>query len=337
MSSNSVGAAAARGDAHTGPSAVHGHLAGLHDYFAADGIRTAQTLLGLLWLLDGGLQLQSFMYSHAFARTLYEGAAGQPGWLHDSIAWGVRVANADLGFYNTCFALIQVVIGLGLLHRRTVRPALALSFAWAIFVWWFGEAFGMLFMNMAQPLSGAPGAVIVYLLVGLIVWPNDRPGGLIGIRGTRTLWVALWLLLAFLWLLESSSGANAIHDMIEQMPSGVGLVTRIQHSAAGIARGNGLTLALVFAALSAIIGIGVGTGRWLKDLLVLSAILDAIFWVVGQGLGGVFNGGATDPGTAPLLALLAYAVWQVLAPRSADPIVAEQPSGMLAAQRSPAR
>ena len=38
-----------------------------------------------------------------------------------------------------------------------MKYALLFSFAWAIYVWWFGEAFGMLFMNMAMPLTGAPG------------------------------------------------------------------------------------------------------------------------------------------------------------------------------------
>ena len=77
-------------------------------------------------------------------------APGQPHWLASSIDWGANIAAGNLGFYNTAFALIQVVIGVGLLYRRTVKQALLLSFVWAFFVWWFGEAFGMLFMNMAQ-------------------------------------------------------------------------------------------------------------------------------------------------------------------------------------------
>ncbi len=122
-----------------------------------------------------------------------------------------------MGFYNTLFALIQVVIGLGLLYRPAVKHALVLNFAWALFVWWFGEAFGMLFMNMAQPLTGAPGCVI-YVLIGLMIWPNGKPGGLLGIRGTRVAWATLWMLMAALWLLQSSSSANAINGMINASP-----------------------------------------------------------------------------------------------------------------------
>jgi hypothetical protein len=50
-------------------------------YFASDRRRTIQTILGLMWLLDGALQFQPFMYSEGFVRTRVAGAAGQPAWL----------------------------------------------------------------------------------------------------------------------------------------------------------------------------------------------------------------------------------------------------------------
>ncbi len=136
-------------------------------------------------------------------------APGQPGWLGDSVNWAAHTAEHHLAVYNTLFALVQCFIGLGLLWRRSVKPALAISFAWVLIVWWFGEAFGMMFMTMASPLTGAPGAVLLYALIGLIVWPNGRPGGLLGLRGARTAWAALWLVMAWLWLEAPSSGANA--------------------------------------------------------------------------------------------------------------------------------
>ena len=61
--------------------------------------------------------------------------------------------------------------------------------------------------------------MILYSIVGLVVWPNGRPGGLLGVRGTRIAWATLWLLCAYLWLLQASSGANAIRDMIDAAPS----------------------------------------------------------------------------------------------------------------------
>ena len=97
-------------------------------YFFSDSTRTAQTVLGLIWLLDGGLQFQSFMYSRGFIESITSLAPGQPGWLQSSIDWAAHIAGNNLGLYNTLFALTQVVIGLGLLYRPAVKHALILSF-----------------------------------------------------------------------------------------------------------------------------------------------------------------------------------------------------------------
>jgi len=48
-------------------------------YFWCDNVRRTQTALGLIWLLDGGLQFQGFMYSHGFPQLIAGMAAGQPG------------------------------------------------------------------------------------------------------------------------------------------------------------------------------------------------------------------------------------------------------------------
>ena len=276
--------------------------------FFSYSTRTAQTVLGLIWLLDAGLQFQSFMYSRGFIVMITAMAPGQPHWLAASIAWGAHLAGRNLDVYNTIFATIQVLIGLALLYRPTVKIGLLGTFAWSLFVWWFGEAFGMLFMNMAQPLTGAPGGVIVYALVGLVIWPNRRPGGLLGIRGTRIMWAAVWLLCAYLWLLQASSGANASYDMINAAPSGMSWLSSMQDGFASVANGNGLIIALALSALSAAIALGVGFNRGARQLLALAVGLQLLYWLVGQGFGGIFQGGATDPNAAPLFILLAYSV-----------------------------
>jgi hypothetical protein len=87
-------------------------------------MRTLQTALGLLWLLDGALQFQSFMYSKAFIRTLTSNASGQPDWLAGCIRWAAHLLQQNPAIGNTLLALTQVGVGLGLLQRRTVKPAL---------------------------------------------------------------------------------------------------------------------------------------------------------------------------------------------------------------------
>ena len=300
--------ASALGNAPTERSAT----AAFSAYFASDLRRCVQTALGLLWLLVGGLQFQSFMYSKGFINMLTQMAPGQPTWLADSIRWSAHIAASNLTVFNTLFALTQVLLGLGILYRPTVRPALATSCLWALIVWWFGEAFGMLFMNMANPLTGAPGAVILYALIALIVWPGRGPGGLIGAVGARIVWAALWLVMAYLWLLGANSSANATRDAINAAPSGMSWLTTVQHWVAGGAHGNGLPIGLVLALLSAVIGVGVAVNWQPRTLLWVAIVLNLAYWVLGQGFGGIFQGGATDPNAGPLFVLLAVAMCGVV-------------------------
>ena len=45
-----------------------------------------------------------------------------------------------------------------------------------------------------------------------------------------------------------------------------------------------------------------------KQFLILATVLNLIYWVVGQGFGGIFAGGATDPNAGPLFIVLPRAV-----------------------------
>lgn len=281
-------------------------------YFASDGRRAVQTALGLVWLLDGALQFQSFMYSNGFPQMLTGMESGQPHWLSSSLGWGARVANGNLGVWNTLFALTQVAIGIAILYRPTVKVALAASCAWALVVWWFGEAFGMLFANAAAPLTGAPGAVLLYALIGLIVWPNDRPGGLLGLRGARIAWTAVWAAMGWLWLIGPNSSANATHDAIAAAPSGMGWLSALQRHAADVTKGNGLFIALVLAAVSVVIGVAVAADWHARTFLWLAIYLNVVYWVIPQGFGGIATGSATDPNAGLLFILFAASVYVFL-------------------------
>lgn len=294
-------------------------LAGARSYFASDGRRTIQTVLGLLWLLDGGLQFQSFMYGKGFIAFLTNLTAGQPHWVASSVTWSATTLHSDQLVFNTLFALVQVAIGLGLLYRPTVKPALLASFGWVLVVWWFGEAFGMLFMAttpmggapMASALTGAPGAVLLYAFIGAIVWPNGRPGGLLGVRGARAVWAVLWLLMAYLWLVEAG-GANGVTNAINAAPSGMSWLSSVQDWFANAANGNGVVIAVVLAAVSIAIGLAVAVNWRPKPFLALAVGLNLLYWVVGQGFGGIPQGGATDPNAGLLFVLLAYAMYTLV-------------------------
>ena len=164
---------------------------------------------------------------------------------------------------------------------------------------------------MASPLTGAPGAVLLYVLIGAIVWPNGRPGGLLGVLGARAAWASLWLVMAWLWLVEGG-GANGIHNAINAAPSGMSWLSSMQDGFASITRGNGVIFAVVLAVLSAAIAIAVAANWRAKEFLILAAVLNLIYWLVGQGFGGIFQGGATDPNAGPLFILLAYTLYNLV-------------------------
>jgi hypothetical protein len=281
-------------------------------YFASDARRAIQTVLGLIWLLDGALQFQPFMYSKGFIQVITGLETGQPYWLASSINWAAHTLQTNITVFNTLSALTQVVIGLGLLYRPAVKGAIALSLAWSLIVWWSAEAFGFLFTDTASPLTGAPGAVLLYAIIGLLVWPTKRPGGLLGVRGARTTWAALWLVMAWLWLLAPNSTANATAGAISSAPSGTGWLTSLQHSAASAAAGHGLPIALVLAGASVAIGVTVVLNWRPRAFLALGVILNLAYWVLGQGFGGILTGSGTDPNAGPLFILLAFGMYSLV-------------------------
>jgi hypothetical protein len=287
--------------------------------------RIAQVILGLIWLIDGALQFQPYMFGKSFIiGVIAPNAAGQPAIIADPITWIAKLVEPHVGVFNGFAATLQVAIGLGLLYRRTVKPALLVSFVWALGIWFTGEGLGMILTGNASPLTGAPGAALLYIVAGLMCWPrttSDRAGGvahakpfgLLGERGARRAWGALWLGSAALWLFPANDGAGSVHDAVAAVPSGTGWLSSLLDSVARATAGHGSEIAVVMALISATVGIGVWRGRHVRPFLALGIAVSLVYWVVGQGLGGVFTGQATDVNAAPLVILVASMLY-VLAP-----------------------
>jgi len=311
---------------------------------AAPGARRMLQLgLAAIWLLDGVLQYQSFMFTKAFGQMIGSTSSGNPGVVAHPINWNANLVEHHLVLLNTIFATIQLLIGLGIAWRPTVRLALAASIVWSLGVWWFGEGLGGVLNGTASPVNGGPGAVILYALLAVLLWPADRPGvtapfvaaRAVGATVARVLWLVLWGSLAYFALTPANRAPQALRDMIAGMADGEpGWLAALETHSAALAAHQGLAASIVLAAALAIIAIGVYLPPSLaKAALILAIVVAACIWVFGEAFGEILTGGATDPNSGPLLALLALAYWPVTTaamPRAGRPLADDGHEGISA-------
>ncbi len=293
---------------------------------APDARRLLQLALAGIWLLDGVLQYQSFMFSKGFSQMLAGTASGNPRVVASPINWNATLVEHHLLLLNASFATIQVLLGIGIAWRPTVRVALGASVAWSLGVWWFGEGLGMVLTGGASPVNGAPGAVILYALLAVLLWPSDRgsPAGpapftaarAVGAPVARALWLVLWLSLAYFALLPGNRAPQALNGMIAGMESGEpGWLAALDRGAASLVAHQGLAASIALAIALVVVAVGVYLpGPAARGTLVLAIVVAAVIWVFGEAFGGIIGGGATDPNSGPLLVLLALTYWPARVP-----------------------
>ena len=153
------------GDLVARPAAAHERVA------ARDPRRALQLALGALWLLDGMLQFQPSMFGDGFAQMLAGSAQGNPAVVARPITWSAGLIGHHVVALNAIFAAIQLLLGLGIAWRPAVKVALAGSVTWSLAVWWLGEGLGGVLAGTASPVDGAPGAVLLYGLLAVLLWP----------------------------------------------------------------------------------------------------------------------------------------------------------------------
>ncbi|MBV9093506.1 MAG: hypothetical protein JO132_06470 [Streptosporangiaceae bacterium] len=267
----------------------------------SSGIRRGlQLALGVIWLLDAALQYQPSMFTRAFpAMMLAPSATGEPAFVSGPVLMTSRLIASQVVQMNAVFATIQLALAAGLLCRATVRAALAGTIAWSLSVWWFGEGLGGIFGGTANPLTGAPGAAVLYAFAAVLVWPAGQRHAAASTAGTsvadssvlgrwaRPAWLVLWGAMAYL-ILHAPAGSTSL-----TAPGGT------QATVVTI----GFAAAFVFAAA------GVFLPATTRPALLIAAAAALVVWVAGEDFGGILTGSATDPNTGPLLILLAAAFW----------------------------
>jgi hypothetical protein len=310
-------------------------------------IRRIQIALGLLWLLDGALQLQHQMFTSSFATQVIAPAGqGQPIPVYGPINFGIHMLLLHPALFDALFAIIQLVLGALILNKRTVKIGLLSSVVWGLAVWYVGEGLGGLLSGHAMLLTGAPGAALIYAILALAVLPrkhtknkktDHRPAYWLPI-----MWAVFWIGGAIYQLLP---GQNTVSDVASNISGLAGDGSPGWLSALQIHIGNtvqgyspiaaaksmsstmnmsgghmsqmtvtanhstGYWFILLLAAVQAVIGLLIFLPRQYRKIAVsLGIVVSLIFWFVGQSLGGYYSGLATDPNSAPLFILLGVAI-----------------------------
>ncbi len=264
--------------------------------------RWLQIILGVFWFADGILQLKPQMFSSQFiSQVVLPTAQGQPLSIGHIITLAASLVAPHIAIYNFLFAGIQLFLGIMLIINVWVKGTLFISLIWTAIVWWLSEGFGMMFTGQATFLTGAPGAVFLYGLIGIIVWPGNEDTEANGVlsykwsKVSRYSLAALWTIGGFLQL----QPAFLTHGGL----NGVFSVDWFNHLAAS----NPVLINLMFAILMWATGLLLlfknmklfYTGFWLSVLMAL------FIWWAGEGFGQIFTPVGTDPNSGPLLVLLA--------------------------------
>jgi hypothetical protein len=293
--------------------------------------KALQRILGALWLIDGLLQLQPQMFTMNMVNGVMKPMLdGQPGLIEPSLQFIVNQTTLHLIEVNLLIAIVQVLLGLGFLFlpERWVKELVIASIVWALIVWYGGEGMSMLLTGQASILSGAPGAVLLYPLLGLAVWPRKQSAvattdasrrvgddGLLSRRLLRWVLSGFWFFAALLQLQpywwQPGQISQAIGGMVGQGGLNGVLVDPVlkllSNATANIE--IPLNIALIVVCLALGIGLAVAKDEQIRPFLIASIVVSVLFWYCTQAFGMILTGMATDFNSGLLLVVMALACW----------------------------
>jgi hypothetical protein len=274
--------------------------------------------LGAVWLLDGALQLQPFMFTSGFAHQIIAPAAtGQPFFVADPVMWNARLIGGHPALFDALFAAVQLGLGVGFFFKRAVRVVIVASVAWGVGVWWLGEGLGGLAGAHVTALAGAPGAAVLYGVLALSAWPSGsrwthRSKDAVALplpRWSTWVWGALWIGYAFVGSLPGNVHPSDIAgQLMANASSAPGWLQSIDRWLSAAVTSGGITVAILTVSIQLAIGLLAFSNSRLRQGAVYAGMaLAAVYWAVGQSFGELFSGQATDPSTGPLVILLGLA------------------------------
>ncbi|MBV9709380.1 MAG: hypothetical protein JO011_00540 [Ktedonobacteraceae bacterium] len=275
-------------------------------------------LLGVLWLIDGLLQLQPLMFTMNMVNgVMVPTVHNQPAPIAASLQWIIAVTTHNLALVNLLIAGVQIAIGILLISGLWVRGTIIASIVWALIVWYGGEGMSMLLTGQASILTGAPGAVLLYPLLGLLVYPRkeDQEQGLIPRSAFRWILAGFWFFSALLQLQpywwQQGQISQTIGGMVGQGGLNGFLVDPLLQRLSDVTAHSEVLLNSILIVVCLALGLALlfVKEKQLRPVLIASIIVSFVIWWAAEGFGMIFTGMATDFNSGLLLVVMALACW----------------------------
>lgn len=273
--------------------------------------------LGVLWVIDGLLQLQPTMFTQNLSLGIIANAQMSlpPVLYFASLNFLIHVIAPSIALWNAGFASMQLAIGISLLFGspRIRRAALVASIAWGILVWLFGEGMagifgptmaGGVFPGTPSIMNGFPGAALIYVILAFLLllpprqWKLSRRFSIVR-ESAALLFLACALLQTapLMWTTygQASIFAANIDNLPAQLAGTINPLVRFTTFNPVLSN----SVEIVACALAAM-------GLLLRQKwgYIFALAWLAFIWWFGLGLGGTLTGFGTDPNTPPAIALL---------------------------------
>ncbi len=277
--------------------------------------RFLRITFGCLWILDGLLQIQSSMPLGLPAGVVQPSASGSPAWVQHLVNIGASIWSDHPIQAAAAAVWIQLGLGVWLLvapRGRWSRLGGAASVGWGLVVWAFGESFGGIFAPGLTLLFGAPGAVILYVVAGIVLALPER--AFASPRLGRVVLGAGGAFLIGMAILQAWPGrgywqghGGTLSAMVQEMAKTPqpALLSSWLTSFATFDSAHGWAVNLVLVVILTTIGVLFLTGRRRFVLvgLVAFVVLSLADWVLIEDL-GFFGSLGTDPNSMPPMASL---------------------------------
>lgn len=286
---------------------------------------------GLLWLLDGLLQLKAQMPLGLIKGVVLPSATGSPSWV-------VHLVHSSASVWSNhpvpaAAAVVWIQAGLGLWLLITPSGWLSrigggASALWALIVWACAESFGAIFSSHSGYLLGTPGAALWYAIAGMLLalpfsaWDGKRLGQFV-IYGAGIFFSVMTVLQALpgngFWHV-TGRGAAASNNLVGTVPMGLtnpqpGFLHSWIQSFANFSTDNPVAVNIVCVVALGVIAIAFLIARPLTIRIGVgvATVFSLAIWFLVEDFG--FLGGlGTDPNSMlPGLGLIVTGAYGVLA------------------------